>query len=275
MFLCYNYDEWVLGEAPKRNLKRLYFTWEEQSMSDKTFLAETMARFDFLKDQIKENLHSEDARKELLDDIDDFLEAGCDPNTLAQLIGPMGRYRNFHKLTAYGARIDIRKIARSMAMNKFVWKNLEGFVERGADINWLLVIFRPEYIYAQEDFYYNPKVGEKSIQRLFNLKADPEKVFELFEGWLLGLLSSDIFFDELDLFVKNGLDTHFVKRWLEEQLKENRGELLERLFSDYGCDYAFQKYGISASDYVSRYVSEYGKYPSGYDFAEYYEEEGE
>ena len=244
-------------------------------MNDKTFSIETMARFDFLEDQIKESLHPEDAREELLRDIDIFLKEGCDPNTLARLIGPMGRYYNFHKLTAYGARIDIRKIARSMAMNKFIWTNLEGFVERGADINWLLDIFRPEYIYAQEDFYDDPKVGEKSIQRLFYFKADPEKVFELFEGWLLGLLSSDIFFDELDLFVKNGLDTHFVKRWLEEQLKENRGELLERLFSDYGCDYAFQKYGINASDYVSRYVSEYGKYPLGYDFAEIYEEEGE
>ncbi len=237
-------------------------------MKDPAILAETMARFDFLADQIEENNHPDEARKELAKHLKVYLEAGCDPNKIAKLIGPVGRYYYYRELTAHGARINIHKLARLASKSDFAWTHLEGFIERGADINWMLDILPSEYVYSLDEFHYDPKVGEKIAQRLLNLKADPGKVFDLMEGWMFGLLTKDELFDKLEMFVRSGLERSVVKRWLEEQLNDNRGELLYRLFNEYDCDHEFAKYGIDAADYANKYALEYGRYPSGYDFAD-------
>ena len=192
--------------------------------------AEIAAHLDCLIDQIEEDNHPEDARKELLDNLETFLNAGGDPNRIAKFVGLSGRYSHFHTLVAHGAKIDIYQLAKH-AKPWFGWKNLEGFISRGANIDLLISIFPADYIYDQEGIFCESEVGKDFADRLLSLGASAEKVFNLMLGWFLTFLDTQVFWDELKLLVDKGLDADIVEDWLREMIRENRGELLYRAFN--------------------------------------------
>ena len=121
-------------------------------------------------------------------------------------------------------------------------------------------------MYKLEDFYHDLTIGEQVAKRLFSYRADPELVFDLLETWLLHAIGKGALFEELNMFVENGLDREFVKRWLEERLAENTGDILYYAF-DTGSTANVQlvnTYGIDLAPYAYKYNDEYGSFPEGY-----------
>ncbi len=229
-----------------------------------TELAKVMAKFDFLCDCFDAGSHLKDVRKEFLCELDDFLEAGCSHEKIKQLAGTSGCYMHYWEMIKYGVELDINDIAEQSSA-EFVWQNLKGFIDRGADINRLIDCVG-ETVYKLEDFYHDLTIGEQVAKRLFSYRADPELVFDLLETWLLHAIGKGALFEELNMFVENGLDREFVKRWLEERLAENTGDILYYAF-DTGSTANVQlvnTYGIDLAPYAYKYNDEYGSFPEGY-----------
>ena len=228
-------------------------------------LAEVMARFDFLVDSFEEGSHPEEVRREFLSELDAFLEADCSHEKIVKLAGMAGCFRHYQKMVKHGVELDIKAIAERSSAT-FVWQNLKGFISRGADINFLIDCIGPA-VYGLEDFYYDLTVGEQVAKRLFGYGADPEVVFDLLEVWLFNTIEKGALFEKLNMFVENGLDREFVKRWLEEQLAENACDILYYAF-DEGSTANVQlvnTYGIDLTPYAYKYNDEYGSFPEGYD----------
>lgn len=227
--------------------------------------AETLAKFDFLVDEFNEGNHWEDTRIQFLKDLDTWLTTPeCSRKEIKRLAGPAACYKYYCKMVQYGVTLNIHQLAK-MASSKFVWNHLEGFIARGADINFLIGRIG-NAVYSLDEMAYDPEVGERVATRLFKLGADAEKVFNLLETWLLNhfrFYGDCEIWDKLTEFENRGLSKDFVKQWLEDQMSENTGDILEEAFdkSSRTREMLICKYGVRILDYVDDYRTIYGICP--------------
>lgn len=213
-------------------------------------MADVRVTFELLVDDFEsgDDLRIEDAQVVLRRSWERYLEEGCDPQLVSNMLSPEDRWQHYDDLASYGAEIDIHSLIQELDEG-LVLRDWDKFEERGAGAEELLA-----FCYDASDPW---SFDDDVIESLLEKGVNPELLFTFSRGWLDWTIENKemrVITGIIMLFEKYGLTIEAVNKWFDETFSDGRE--LNDLVHD--CD-DWKALGVDVGKLTDMWIAEWGR----------------